>query len=329
MTISGLNALTVLQRHCNVEAPVWVHRQRGCAMTDATQEVKKPTTGNFEAPETALTSNEDMARYSSSIGDLRSGGRSEEPSLPKIEIDLGRPHTLPALGGEDNGGRIQTLPVKPGVDYSGEPQILPVRPGDVYNGQPQILPVRPGGETPWNRRPGEMDPDLARRLRNALDDMVTGPPDAMDKLPSPQDQASLKMQAKQIADLIGKNGDFYAGMKREQVEAMFEAATGAGEENLNFLVRSVNEELANRGSNMQLGYNFGSEKAWYARDVVGDLYSKPFSVDENRSTVALFSRGPNGMQTHDRIRSRSSFDLPGYHPSSDPNGRRVLELHLD
>lgn len=279
-------------------------------MTEKPQRIESDASG--ESPPAVdfsdAVSKSDMTYYSSRMDDLRTGGTSSGAlSVP----DLG------FIDGKDgNGIRVSDESIRSSPATIDPGFALPdtrIR----FSGQnPQLRDFQNRGEEPSERGLSGF----------RLDDLIVAPPRQMDKLPSPEEQARLREQAQYIADVIGTNGDFYAGLKRENIEQAFEAATRAGEENLNFLVQAVNANLARTNPNLQLAYSFGTDKAWYSKDTRGaTIYHRPISVDENRSTIAINRTDQNRLTTEDRIITHASRRPPGYLRAQDPNRRAVLE----
>jgi hypothetical protein len=203
-------------------------------------------------------------------------------------------------------------------------------PGDAL----MTLPHKPGdrGSFTEELKFGDLRRDLpgsSERLKRDIRDLLSiSPPGDIDTRPTEANQIKYRSQAREIAALLTKNGDFYAGFKRENIEGMFEDATRNGEGDLNFLVKAVNAELAKTNPNLQLGYSFGSDKAWFTRDTHGaSVYYAPVGVDENRSTVSVVSRANGKVEMEDVIRSRATASMPGFVRVPEPDGK--LRLLLD
>jgi hypothetical protein len=129
------------------------------------------------------------------------------------------------------------------------------------------------------------------------------------ELLSQTEKKALDEQAKLIARTIDKNGDFYAGLKRERIEEAFNEATKAGLPQLKYLVDRINENIQN--PDLKLCYSFWQESVAYQKDA-GNLavYYRPFTVSESRSTVWVDNLR-NGEQ-EDRISSSPHAFAKGY-----------------
>ena len=80
---------------------------------------------------------------------------------------------------------------------------------------------------------------------------------------SETDRRQMDKQADYIVGVIGKNGDFYTGLKREQIHDAFDKATEKGKTHLDYLVDKINEKLKKTNPDLKVEADFKVLKNWY------------------------------------------------------------------
>ncbi|MDZ4836212.1 MAG: hypothetical protein SGJ27_20735 [Candidatus Melainabacteria bacterium] len=316
--------------------------------SDAAAEVERPV----RLSSGSSISDQDMAHHSSRMDELR-GNNPGTSWLPQLSFGDGSQNTGNQSGSQftsdgsivPNNGKLsgdsferfqklgKDLPDNPVSRAQDAFQRL-----ETYEAPDGTTRVRPRQEE-GPKRPGEVPPDVANNLRRITADMELRSPDETGKLPSSDDQTRLKQQAELIAGVIGANDGFDTGDQRAKIDSMFESATRDGKENLNFLVKSVNEELSKSRPDLQLKYSFDTESAWHTRDSHGAAIAYPTQeVKENHSTVGLVrnSTQQNSAQhrsvtsrVEDRVNSVGSMIPPGHVRTELPNRLQLLNKFRD
>lgn len=190
-------------------------------------------------------------------------------------------------------------------------------------------------ETPkWGNRPNEDLSDDLRRALKLADQLGVGrdrpeenPKREEHPKPNPEERLALGKKAVEITALIAKNGDFYAGLKRERIEEAFKIATSAGHHHLKHLIEQINKGLAKTNPGLELKAEYSVKDAWYQRQSgVADPYYSPYKVSEPSSTVEIMNT--KTKQIEDRIKSNVSRGFRGDF-KVDPQKRGGLYLEVE